>query len=57
MFYFRYKPDIFDDRLRFLLNYSILTRKAILQLPEMNESFLTEKEVNQHNYYKSFNDL
>jgi integrase len=53
-FYFRYRPDIFDDRIRFLLNNSSLSRPIILLLPEMNESFLTEKELNQHNYFKSF---
>jgi hypothetical protein len=56
-FYFRYIPDIFDNRIRFLLNNSSLTRQAILQLPEMNEHFLTEKEVNQYNYNKYFNNL
>jgi hypothetical protein len=56
-FYFRYRKDIFDDRIRFLLNNSCLSREAILLLPEMNKPFLTEKEVNQHNYYKSFNNL
>jgi hypothetical protein len=52
--YFRYRPDIFDDRIRFLLNNFRLTRPSILLLPGLNEPFLTEKEVNQHNYYKSF---
>jgi hypothetical protein len=56
-FYLRYKNDIFDDRIRFLLNNFRLTRPSILLLPEMNEPFLTEKEVNQHNYYKSFLNL
>jgi hypothetical protein len=56
-FYFRYRPDVFDGRIIFLLNNFSLTKQAILQLPEMNEFFLTEKEVNQHSYYKSFYNL
>jgi hypothetical protein len=45
-FYFRYRNDIFDDRIIFLLNNSSLTGQEMLQLSEMNDPFLTEKEVN-----------
>jgi hypothetical protein len=43
-FYLRCGKDIFDGRIRFILNNSSLSKPRILLLPEMNESFLTQKE-------------
>jgi hypothetical protein len=45
MFYFRYRPDIFDEWIRFLLNNSSLTWRAILQLVEMMSVFLLRKKL------------